>query len=66
MVGVRKRPEDSVATAKPMLTSYKSQELLLHWLHEGDDTPVVFICNYNQEGRLVVITPCDEMMPGKE
>jgi hypothetical protein len=54
MVGVRKRPEDSVATAKPMLTSYKSQELLLHWLHEGDDTRVVFICNYDPEGRLSV------------
>jgi hypothetical protein len=33
MVGVRKRPEDSVATAKPMLVSHKSQELILHWLH---------------------------------
>jgi hypothetical protein len=54
MVGVRERPEDSVATAKPMLTSHKSQELLLHWLHEGDDTRVVFICNYNKECRLAV------------
>jgi hypothetical protein len=30
-------------------------------LHEGDDTPVVFICNYNKEGRLTPSARCDEL-----